>query len=148
MVGTTDRERSSVQTNEEKCSWFAGILYKYRQTRARRWIHLHSVLWLHSNNTTNFIFIINRTNFYHYLGCVCSSFLEKKNGQNVLALYHHTYTLRQYTFRCSSCNCLVRSCPFIVFVMHTGASDCWCIYIFVSIWMWRSWYETDQIKGL
>lgn len=37
-----------------------------------RWIHLHSVLRLHNNNTTNFIFIANKTNFYHYLARVCS----------------------------------------------------------------------------
>lgn len=75
--------------------------------RTQHWIHLHSVLRFHSNNTTNFIFIANKTNFYHYLASVCSL----KANHIVLCLLHSCSLDSYHLAVCSfirSPKCIIR----------------------------------------
>lgn len=73
--------------------------------RTQHWIHLHSVLRFHSNNTTNFIFIANKTNFYHYLASVCSL----KANHIVLCLLHSCSLDSYHLAVCSLIRSFVRS---------------------------------------
>lgn len=88
---------------------------------------VESVLRLHSNNTTNFIFITNKTNFYHYLAGVCSLKLA------FLLLCHIPLPPNTFTHSLSLCTATrsihIRSS----FAMQTNASDYWCAY-FLNVW--------------
>lgn len=72
----TNFERDRNRKKKAACK----MLYKYNSgNQTHRWIHLHSVLRLNSNNTTNFIFIANKTNFYRHLAAVCSFEWTERN---------------------------------------------------------------------
>lgn len=131
-------QHTNIHTNTlapwcRKKKQFAKCCSNKTDNRTQHWIHLHSVLRFHSNNTTNFIFIANKTNFYHYLASVCSL----KANHIVLCLLHSCSLDSYHLAVCSFIRSFVR--PSVYSSMRCRNKRFW--------FYWCAYFSTNSNRG-